>query len=247
MTDPVDELFAGSLDDFVKRRDALVKELKQHGDKDTAAAVKALRKPSAAAWAVNQVARRSADAIDELVAAAKDVHDAQARAVQGKDGSGLRAATDAWRKRIQALAADVAKEAGAQYRDDAAATFEAASTSEEWTAVLKAGRLMTTLSPSGFGLQDMPDPVLTPRAAPARKADPEPEPEREVDEEAIAAAQAQVDKLDAALEKATNRLRRAEQRLDQARDAVADAEAARDKAKAERDEAADALRAMATR
>lgn len=235
MTDPVDELFAGSLDDFIKRRDALVRQLKKDGDKDTAASVKALRKPSTAAWAVNQVARRSTAAIDDLVASARDVHDAQARAVQGKDSSGLRAATDAWRKRIHALAADVAKEAGAHYRDDAAATFEAASTSAEWAAVLKAGRLMTTLSPSGFGLQDMPDPVLSPRAAEEQAVEPE------RDEEAMAEARAQLSKLDAALEKATHRLRRAEQRLDQARDAVAEAHDAWEKAQAERDDAARTL------
>ncbi|MEY2472018.1 MAG: hypothetical protein QOK28_1347 [Actinomycetota bacterium] len=244
MTEAVDELFAGSLDDFVKRRDALARELKKAGDKDTAAAVKQLRKPSTAAWAVNQVARRSPDAIDELIAAAREVHAAQARAVQGKDGSGLRTATDEWRKRINALAAAVAKEAGEQYRDDAASTFEAASTSDEWSAMLKAGRLMTTLSPSGFGLQDMPDPVLTPRRT-HRSVQPEPEPESPRDDDAIARARDRLEQLDAALDKATHRLRRAEQRLDQARAAVADAEQAQEKAKAERDEAADALRAIA--
>jgi hypothetical protein len=233
MTDPVDELFTGSLDDFVKRRDALARELKKAGDKETAAAVKQLRKPSTAAWAVNQVARRSPDAIDDLIAAAAAVHDAQARAVQGKDSSGLRSATDTWRKSIHALAAAVAKDASEQYRDDAAATFEAASTSAEWSTVLKAGRLMTTLSPSGFGLQDMPDPV--PASRPEKRV-AEPEPER--DDRAIAEARDRLDKLDAALEKATHRLRRAEQRLEQARDAVADAQDAREKAQAERDDAA---------
>jgi hypothetical protein len=239
MTDSVDDLFVGSLEDFVKRRDALVRDLKKDGDKDTAAAVKALRKPSTAAWAVNQVTRRQPDAIDDLVAAAKDVHAAQAKAVQGKDSSGLRTATENWRKRINGLAAEVAKDVGEQYRDDAAGTFEAASTSDEWAAVLKAGRLVATLSPGGFGLQDMPDPVLTrqPKQKPP-KADAR-------DEAALANARADLEKLDAALEKATNRLRRAEQRLDQARDAVDDAKAARAKAEAERDDAADALRAIA--
>ncbi|HVT78518.1 MAG TPA: hypothetical protein VHD87_15880 [Acidimicrobiales bacterium] len=235
MTDPVDALFAGALDDFVKRRDALVRELKQAGDKETAAAVKALRKPSTAAWAVNQAARRNPDAVDALVAAARAVHAAQAAAVQGRDGGGLRTATDTWRSQIRSLAAEVAKDAGEHYRDDAAATFEAASTSDEWAPVLKAGRLMATLSPSGFGLQDMPDPVLTrppADAAPAR------------DDAAIEAARTHLDKLDAALEKATHSLRRAEQRLDQARVAVAEAEAARDRARAARDQAAEALQRL---
>jgi hypothetical protein len=235
MADPVDELFVGPLDEFVKRRDALVKELKTAGDKDTAAAVKALRKPSTAAWAVNQVARRRGAELDEQVGAANGVPAAQARAGQGKDGSGLRTAGEQWRKRIHALAAEVAKEAGAQYRDDAAETFEAASTSDEWAAVLKAGRLVATLSPSGFGLQDMPDPVLTrpAREAPAARPEPEPAPapvedaveEEPVDEKAIAEASAR-------LEKATHRLRRAEQRLEQAEAAVAEAAQARDEAAA---------------
>ncbi len=243
MTDPVDALFVGALDEFVKRRDALARELKQAGDKDTAAAVKALRKPSAAAWAVNQVARRHPDAVDALITAARAVHDAQAAAVQGRDAGGLRTATDAWRSQIRSLAAEVAKDAGEQYRDDAAGTFEAASTSDEWAAVLKAGRLMTTLSPSGFGLQDMPDPVLTrpaiedaPREAPARD-------DAAIDA-AIDAARAQVEKLEAALEKATHSLRRAEQRLDQARRAVEEAEAVRDRARVARDEAAAELRRL---
>jgi hypothetical protein len=228
MTDAVDELFVGALDEFVKRRDELVKQLKKDGDKETAAEVKALRKPSAAAWAINQVARRSHDAIDALVVAARGVHEAQARAVQGKDGGGLRGATEEWRKCINALAAEVAKEAGAQYRDAAAGTFEAASTSDEWTQIVKAGRLMATLEPGGFGLQDMPDPVLT---RPAKAATPSPPVEEEPrDDKAIAEARAR-------LEKATHRLRRAEQRLDQARAAV-------DEAARAHDEAADELREL---
>ena len=237
-TDPVDELFSGALADFIKRRDALVKELKQAGDKDTAAAVKALRKPSTAAWSVNQVARRRPDDVDALIASAREVHAAQARAVQGKDAGELRTTTERWRKQIHSLAADVANDAGEQYRDDAAATFEAASTSEEWSGVLRSGRLMTTLSPSGFGLADMPDPVLTrrphERVAPnvARDVEPEAEPvadpQPEVDqrhEKAVADARAN-------LENATHRLRRAEQRLAQAQHAVDDAGVARDEAAA---------------
>lgn len=234
MTDPVDALFVGSLDEFVKRRDELVKQLKQEGDKETAAAVKALRKPSTAAWAINQVARRSHKEIDALIAAAKEVHTAQARAVEGKDGGGLRGATEEWRKRINALAAEVANEAGAQYRDDAAGTFEAASTSGEWAEVLKVGRLMAPLEPGGFGLQDMPEPVLTRRDRPPvteeREREPEPVEEEPVDAKAIAEARAR-------LEKATHRLRRAEQRLEQAQEAV-------DEASAARDEAAEALRTL---
>jgi hypothetical protein len=55
--DAVDELYALPLDEFTPRRDELAKELRATGKRDGAAWVKALRKPSAAAWLVNQLAR----------------------------------------------------------------------------------------------------------------------------------------------------------------------------------------------
>jgi hypothetical protein len=55
--DAVDELYGLPLDEFTPRRDELAKELRATGKRDEAAWVKALRKPSAAAWLVNQLAR----------------------------------------------------------------------------------------------------------------------------------------------------------------------------------------------
>jgi hypothetical protein len=55
--DAVDELYALPLDEFTPRRDELAKELRATGKRDGGAWVKALRKPSAAAWLVNQLAR----------------------------------------------------------------------------------------------------------------------------------------------------------------------------------------------
>jgi len=56
--DAVDALYGLPLDEFTPRRDELVKELRGAGKRDEAAWVKALRKPSATAWLVNQLARR---------------------------------------------------------------------------------------------------------------------------------------------------------------------------------------------
>jgi hypothetical protein len=55
--DAVDELYALPLDEFTPRRDELAKELRATGKRDAAAWVMALRRPSAAAWLVNQLAR----------------------------------------------------------------------------------------------------------------------------------------------------------------------------------------------
>src|SRR5262249_42707321 len=51
----LDRLFRGPLEGFVATRDALAKDLKAAGDKENAARVKALKRPSVSAWAVNQL------------------------------------------------------------------------------------------------------------------------------------------------------------------------------------------------
>jgi len=55
--DVVDELYGLPPDEFTPHRDELAKELRATGKRDEAAWVKALRRPSAAAWLVNQLAR----------------------------------------------------------------------------------------------------------------------------------------------------------------------------------------------
>ena len=245
VTDPfavpgVDALFEGELDDFIARRDALVRELKKT-DKDAAAAVKALRKPSVVMWGVNQVARQHPEAVDDLVRAAGEVRVNQAKAVQGKDTGLLRSSTNDWRNRVRALAAEVAKLTGPQHRDDAAATFEAASANEALAEVLKAGRMLTALSPSGFGLEGMPEPPEALLVAAPSEDDGK---GRARNEAAYKDARRKLDEREATLEKATHRLRRAEQRLEQAREGVVDAEKIRDAALAARDEAVAALEAL---
>jgi hypothetical protein len=242
--DGVDELFAGDLNDFVKRRDELAKQLRKDGQKEAAAAVKALTKPSRAAWAVNQVARTSSTEIDELIRAGQAVRDAQADAVRGKDVGSLRTSQTKWRDIVRALAGKAAAAAGEQYRDDTAATFEAASTDEQLAALLKAGRLTAGLSPSGFGLAGMPEPPERP--ARERREEPTHEPvdvEPPRDDRAIETARKHLEERDEALTKAVHRLRRAEQRLEVAQQAVTEAAAAVDEKQAARDEAEAALRA----
>ncbi|HEX6459560.1 MAG TPA: hypothetical protein VF032_11635, partial [Thermoleophilaceae bacterium] len=53
----LDALYGLPLEEFTPRRDELSKELRAAGSRDAAAWVKALRKPTAAAWLVNQLAR----------------------------------------------------------------------------------------------------------------------------------------------------------------------------------------------
>jgi hypothetical protein len=72
------EVYRGPLEDFVRRRDALAKELRSAGDRESASTLKALRKPSRIAWALNLAALDGQNAVDPLVAAVAATLDAQA-------------------------------------------------------------------------------------------------------------------------------------------------------------------------
>src|SRR3954453_6952632 len=99
--DDAGDLYGLALDAFVPERDALAKRLRADGRRDEAAEVKALRKPSVAAWAVNQAVRSQPgaaralwDAGDALIGAQEDLlagrGDARAlRAGAGGERAGL--------------------------------------------------------------------------------------------------------------------------------------------------------------
>ena len=58
-----DELYAGAVGEFTPARDAAAKAQQ---DKDLAKRIKALRKPTVAAWAVNLLVRREGDQIGQV-------------------------------------------------------------------------------------------------------------------------------------------------------------------------------------
>src|SRR3984957_5055056 len=82
----VAELYGADPDAFTERRKALVMAAREAGDKQSAAAITALRKPTRAAWVVNQLARADPDAPARLVALAAELRAAE----QAGDGRRLR-------------------------------------------------------------------------------------------------------------------------------------------------------------
>lgn len=90
-----DRLYAEPAATFTPRRDA---EAKACGDKALAARIKALKKPSTAAWAVNLLVRREGEQIDQVLAIAESLRAAAA----SMDGEELRTLT---RQRRQLTAA----------------------------------------------------------------------------------------------------------------------------------------------
>lgn len=97
MAEGVRDLYGLPLEEFVAERDALAKRLRASGDRDGADAVKSLRKPSPAAWTVNQLARTGA--LEPLLEAAERLRTAQESALGG-DADDLRPATAAERSAV---------------------------------------------------------------------------------------------------------------------------------------------------
>jgi hypothetical protein len=102
--DPVDRLYGLPHDAFIAERDKAVKELRAAGRRDEAAAIKALVKPTVAAWAVNQAVRSQPRAAQELWKAGDALAAAQDAVLAGKGSGGdLRAATERERDALDPL------------------------------------------------------------------------------------------------------------------------------------------------
>lgn len=71
-------LYNGPLDEFIRSRDALAKELRTAGKREASASVKGLRKPSRPAWALNRAVYQSPEALEALEAAVAGLMDAHA-------------------------------------------------------------------------------------------------------------------------------------------------------------------------
>lgn len=115
MTPPEDQapsddavaLFREVPERFITARDALVARLRDEGRSAEAASVKALRKPTVVAWALDQLVVRDADGLQALLDAGAEVRAAQQAALSSKRGAAdrLRAAGAARRAAVADLAA----------------------------------------------------------------------------------------------------------------------------------------------
>jgi hypothetical protein len=154
-----DELYELDPKEFTAARDRLAADLRKGGDKEAAAEVKALRRPTVTAWALNQLARRQGDEVRLLLEASAEVARAQAEASAGGDAADFRRLMKERRELVHRLAAagvglldEREAGSGASKRDALVSALEAASMDEEGGEALLAGRLATEPEPaSGFG------------------------------------------------------------------------------------------------
>jgi hypothetical protein len=178
----VDALYAGPPEDFVVARDRLAADLKASGDAEAAKSVKALRRPTVAAWALNQLARQHPDEVQALLDAGRELREAQSKAMAGGGPEALREATVRRRAATRALvdrAGRILSEAGRgadAQRDAVAGTLDAAALDEDVGRRLVEGRLeREEAPPSGLGgLEQLADVIPLPsrgRAGKAKAAD----------------------------------------------------------------------------
>jgi hypothetical protein len=202
----VQALFREPPERFIATRDALVRARKA-ADDPSAAAIKALRKPTVPAWALDQLADRQPEAVDALLDAGAELRAAQRAAVSSTKHAGrLRDATTARRAAVAALvtvAADALRDAGRSsdpHLEDVSASLEAASVNDEAAHLLRTGTFERPMRDPGgfgdvFGLQAVPDLPEAPRAPTERvsggrhthRAERDPDPSRSPDRAALQA------------------------------------------------------------
>jgi hypothetical protein len=154
----LDRLYDAPLAEFTPARDQLVAELREQGDRDTAAQVKNLRRPTLPAWVVNQLLRRHEPEVRELLSVGDEVRAAQRAALSGRGAEKVREITARRRRaidRLLDLAEDLLAQAGhatgRSTLDKVGETLMAATVDEEAAEAVRVGRLARELvAPSGF-------------------------------------------------------------------------------------------------
>jgi hypothetical protein len=168
------DLYGLPLEEFTRARDELARELRKAGKREAADEVKALRKPSVSAWAVNQLVRRHPQETKALLQAGEQLRRAQRAAVTKGDAAGLRDAQQLHRERLESLLGTARHELGTSgpTLQRVAQTLRAASVEKEPAKALAAGTLTEEVSQSGFGGMLVAIPG-------GRKAAPKPKPRQE--------------------------------------------------------------------
>ena len=235
----IDRLYSLPLEEFTAARNAAAKELAG----EDAKRVKALRKPTLSAWAVNQAVRAEPGLLDSLLGAGGELRQAHRQATRGTPAQ-LREAAKAEREAVDALAGAARKAAGRKagepFMDRVRETLHAASLDPEARDVIAAGRVVSDLRAVGLGAAQgaraEPSPVGRPSAGvPSRggsaraskpRADPprvDPRPLRravKTAEKAVASSQIRVDNAQEALEEARVELKEQKERLRTAKAAL---------------------------
>jgi len=270
LTAAADELYALVPEDFTAARNARAKEAKA-ADRELGQRIDELRKPSPAAWIVNQLVREHPDAVDELLDLGAELRDVQAAG----DGKALTGLGSERRRLVSGLLQQASSIADAADRspsravlDEVEQTLIAATVDEAAGESLRTGRLVRSLQAVGFEDVDL-DGAVAGEASVGRPTRKRPAPSRgggtvrslgrggrlkAGDEEADAAAAqreavaraGERKRAEADVEEARGRAAAAQRALDEAQDLLAAAEWNADELRDERHDLETRLKELRT-
>lgn len=155
--DPVLKLYGLPPEQFTAARNQLAAALLGAGDPRGSAAVKALRKPTTAAWLANRLVRIAPDRIAELTEFGDDLREAH----RTSDRDGLKKLTPRRHEIVHGLVDAAREDAAAHGRtisantaERLASTLDAALVDPAAAQLLRSGRLTAGLQHVGFGVID---------------------------------------------------------------------------------------------
>jgi hypothetical protein len=173
-----DQLYAADPAGFTDRRGDLVAAARAAGDKAAARAIGAMRRPTRAAWVVNQLARADPAAVDRLARLGDELRAAE----RALDGSRLRELSQARRQLLGELTRQALDQAGVRdpadaLQEEVTGTLGAAVADPQVAADVARAQLSKSVQPAGFGfgqveLSAAPSKPAPPRPAPPRAAPP---------------------------------------------------------------------------
>lgn len=154
LDDVAQELYGLPPEEFTEVRNARAKEITAAGDRELAAEVRKLPKPTVAAWLANELARTRGPDVEELIALGPELREAQGNGAR----QDMRRLVDRRRDVIKELvgaasrrAAEAGHSMASQVQRQLEETLEAAVADEDSAAALGAGRLSNPLAFIGFG------------------------------------------------------------------------------------------------
>lgn len=135
-------------DEFVNARNTLEKQVRKDGDRELAAQIKTLRKPSVAAAGLNAIVRANRGAVENLVTTVADLRDAQELIASGGK-SDISSMQDRYRQALATLV-DIAEDSR---RIEIQAALETAATDPTLQELLLLGTFVSAPQPTGsFGI-----------------------------------------------------------------------------------------------
>ena len=201
----LDRLYQGPLQDFIAFRNALAASLKKAGDAHESKSVKALAKPSASAWAVNQVFWKERAIFDALIDASDRLRAALASGPSDAAERERHEAVNAAVRRARSVLEESGQNASDALMRRVATTFDALASYGSANPNPMNGRLTEDLEPAGFGaftalvlVPALPEPAGQTQGAP---------------EDEVAKQEAALEKAKSQLTEAANRMTRLETEL----------------------------------